>query len=190
MLATVVQLKPPTDAPPSGIEALFHEHKAMVFRAAYRITGSASEAEDVLQTIFLRLMQHDEPETGANEKITARYVHRAAINCALDVVRKRQHAPSVTLDEIPPRFINLNSHDPQVAHEEGELRRLLQEAVARLSQKSAEVFVLRYFEGMNNREIADALETSPLVVAVMLHRARMRLRGEIGKFLELHHEAK
>jgi RNA polymerase sigma-70 factor (ECF subfamily) len=188
--ATVVQLKPP-DAPPEKLEALFCEHKAMIFRAAYRITGSANEAEDVLQTIFLRLMQQGSDfQTSSDEKLTAAYMHRAAINCSLDIVRRRQHAPSVPLDEIPPAYAHLNSLSPELAHEEQELRRLLQEAVARLNPKSAEVFVLRYFEGKTNREIADALQTSPLVVAVMLHRARTRLRAEVGEFLEKHHETK
>ncbi len=190
MSATVVQLKPP-DAPPAKLEALFCEHKAMIFRAAYRITGSASEAEDVLQTIFLRLMQQGgDLEINSDEKLTAAYMHRAAINSSLDIVRKRRHTSSVPLDEIPPAFAHLTSHSPELAHEESELRQLLQEAVARLNPKSAEVFVLRYFEGKSNREIADALGTSALVVAVMLHRARTRLRAEVGEFLEKHHETK
>jgi RNA polymerase sigma-70 factor (ECF subfamily) len=85
---------------------------------------------------------------------------------------------------------DLLSSNPQSEHEDRELRALLQQAVARLNPKSAEVFVLRYFEGKNNREIADVLDTSPLVVAVMLHRARTRLRQEVGEYLEKHHETK
>ncbi len=190
MPATVVQLKPP-DAPPACIEGLFREHKAMIFRAAYRITGSASEAEDVLQTIFLRLMQSDnELPDRSTEKHTAAYMHRAAINCALDVVRKRRHAPSLSLEDAPQNFINTQTPDPEAAFEERELRCLLQAAVARLHPKSAEAFVLRYFEGKSNREIGELLQTSPLVIAVMLHRARTRLRDDIGDFLERHHETK
>lgn len=199
----VVQLKnthtPPSvrlagKALPATIETLFHEHKAMIFRAAYRITGSASEAEDALQTIFLRLMQHEHlSERDAHDfsegKLSGAYMHRAAINCALDIVRKRRLAPSLTLDEAPLPT-NSNSHNPESALEERELRCLLQKAVARLHPKSAEVFVLRYFEGKTNGEIAELLQTSALVVAVMLHRARTRLRSEISEFLEKHHEQK
>ena len=42
-------------SPPQGVEALFREHHEQVFRAAYRVTGNAVDAEDVLQTVFLRL---------------------------------------------------------------------------------------------------------------------------------------
>ncbi len=51
------------------------------------------------------------------------------------------------------------------------------------------MFVLRYFEGYANREIAEMLGTSQMVVGVMLHRSRTRLRKEIGQYLEKHHEA-
>ncbi len=48
--------------------------------------------------------------------------------------------------------------------------------------------MLRYYEGFDNKEIAAFLNTSPLVVGVVLHRARTKLRKEIGHYLEKHHE--
>ncbi len=51
------------------------------------------------------------------------------------------------------------------------------------------MFVLRYYEGFENREIAEMLGTTQMVVGVMLHRARARMRKEIGQYLEKHHEA-
>jgi RNA polymerase sigma-70 factor (ECF subfamily) len=106
--AIAVQLKPP-DASPSNIEILFHEHKAMVFRAAYRITGSSAEAEDVLQTVFLRLMQQENTTPqNPHTTLTGAYMHRAAINAALDVVRKRRRAPSVSLEDAT---LNSRGHD-------------------------------------------------------------------------------
>jgi len=54
---------------------------------------------------------------------------------------------------------------------------------------SATAFALRYFEGYDNARIAQVLGTSQMVVAVTLHRARTRLRKEIGNYLEKHHEA-
>ena len=54
----------------------------------------------------------------------------------------------------------------------------------KLGERAATVFALRYFEGYDNNKIAELLGTSPTVVAVTLHRARTRLRREIGQFLE------
>jgi len=65
---------------------------------------------------------------------------------------------------------------------------LIRQAVGRLGVTAAEMFVLRYYEGYDNREIAGLLGTSQMVVGVVLHRARTKLRKEIGHYLEKHHK--
>jgi RNA polymerase sigma factor (sigma-70 family) len=64
----------------------------------------------------------------------------------------------------------------------------IREALGGLGTKAAEVVVLKYFEGHSNVEIARLLGTSQMVVGVMLHRARTKLRKELGKVLEASHE--
>ena len=178
-------------AAPGGIEdlgGLFQEHHDQVFRTACRITGSPSDAEDVLQTVFLRLATTRErkdlsPSPGS-------YLHRAAVNASLDLVRSRTRARSVSIDDSEsPREFESSTMDPAAEHDERELRQLVRAAVARLGERAAQVFALRYFEGYDNKEIAELLGTSQMVVAVTLHRARTRLRREIGEYLEKHHEA-
>jgi len=46
------------------------------------------------------------------------------------------------------------------------------------------MFVLRYFEGYDNHEIADMLGTSQLVVGVLLHRARTKMKKQLNRMLE------
>ncbi|HSP64248.1 MAG TPA: sigma factor-like helix-turn-helix DNA-binding protein, partial [Pyrinomonadaceae bacterium] len=62
-------------------------------------------------------------------------------------------------------------------------RNLIRAAVSRLGANAAQMFTLRYFEGYDNGEIARLMSTSALVVGVTLHRARARLRKEIGSYL-------
>src|SRR5258707_8846164 len=50
----------PVPSPPEELEVFFREHHDQVFRTAYRVTGSPSDAEDVLQTVFLRLVRRKE----------------------------------------------------------------------------------------------------------------------------------
>src|SRR5207253_3543320 len=85
-------------APPGEIEQICRDHHGMVFRAAYRITGNASDAEDVLQTVFLRLMRRDASAEAVGNM--ASYLHRAAVNSALDLMRSRQNARSIPLDDV------------------------------------------------------------------------------------------
>src|SRR5438034_11840197 len=81
-----VKTHPDTDHA-TEIEKAFLEHHELVYRAAFRITGNASDAEDALQTLFLRLVRREwlpDPQGG-----WAGYLHRAAVNTALDIVRTR-----------------------------------------------------------------------------------------------------
>ena len=181
--ATTARLRAVPAAKGAGeLEILFREHHELVFRAAYRITGSVTDAEDVLQTIFLRLASNAETPDLANP---AGYLHRAAINAALDIVRGRGRAHLVPFDAVESaQELNSPNASPEEEHADRELRALLRQAVAQLGGRAATVFALRYYEGYDNNRIAELLDTSPMVVAVTLHRARTRLRREIGQFLE------
>lgn len=168
--------------------SLFRDHYKGVFRVAYRITGSHSDAEDVLQTIFVRLT----PGWAARDLSPnpRAFLYRAAINASLDIVRSRKRVNAVSLDVVDfDQNALLSTPSPADNFADAELRNLIREAVAKLEGRAATAFALRYFEGYDNGQIAEVLGTSQMVVAVTLHRARTRLRKEIGKYLEKHHEA-
>ncbi len=72
---------------PSEFERMFRAYHGLVFRTAYRITGNAADAEDVSQTVFLRLFRRGTNEA-VNEAVLENeesYLRRAAINAALDM---------------------------------------------------------------------------------------------------------
>jgi RNA polymerase sigma-70 factor (ECF subfamily) len=173
----------------AGLEelgVLFRDYHKAIFRIAYRITGSRSDAEDVLQTIFLRLTPNRRDLSPNPEG----YLHRAAVNASLDLIRSRTRANSVSLDVIDfNQSSKLSVASPEDDFADVELRELIRHAVAKLEGRAATAFALRYFEGYDNGRIAQVLGTSQMVVAVTLHRARTRLRKEIGSYLEKHHEA-
>ena len=185
MQAAVKTLKPIPD-PPGELATLFRTHHDRVFRTAHRITGSAADAEDVLQTVFLRLVKgqenydfQDHPEA---------YLSRAAINASLDLLRSRNRSRSVGIDDVDPGAFVSSFKNPEAEHRDKELQELIRHAVARLGATASEMFILRYYEGYDNHEIAKMMSTSQLVVGVVLHRARTKLRKEIGHYLEKHHE--
>ncbi len=168
----------PAMKPPEALEALFREHHGAVYRAAYRITGEAADAEDVLQTVFTRLLRREEPvdlSAGAGS-----YLHRAAVNAALDLMRARKRARSVDLDEVGESLVDEASPGPERRQGSRELGRRLREAMSRLSPRQAEIFALRYLEGLGNLEISKMLGASQTSIAVILHRARHRLQEELG----------
>lgn len=169
------------------LESLFQEHYKQIFRTAYRITGSASDAEDVLQTVFLRLIRSSEGIDAAESP--KGYLLRAAVNASLDLMRSHTRSKAVAIEDVEADLKASARLSPESSAEDSELRKLIQQAVAQLGARAAEIFVLRYYEGYDNREIAEMLGTSQMVVAVTLHRARSRMRKEIGEYLEKYNEA-
>jgi RNA polymerase sigma-70 factor (ECF subfamily) len=141
-----------------------------VFRTAYRMTGNAADAEDVLQTIFLRMLRRDATAVLENEES---YLRRAAVNASLDLIRARQAESNLPLHDVAAH----TGDSPP-----GEVRDCLRHAFARLSPRSAEMFALRYFEDFTNQQIAKALKVSQVLVAVTLHRTRQQLQKEIRTY--------
>jgi RNA polymerase sigma-70 factor (ECF subfamily) len=188
--ATAKTLRLVTAEPPghheSELETLFRAHHDRVFRTAHRITGSPADAEDVLQTVFLRLVKGQ--ETYDLSENPAAYLSRAAINASLDLMRSRSRARLVEPGDVEMDGLESRQQSPEAEHADRELQKLIRQAVAGLGKTAGEMFVLRYYEGHDNQEIAKMLDTSQMVVGVVLHRARTRLRKEIGHFLEKHHE--
>lgn len=175
MLNAAARTEPP--CPEGDLARTFRENSSRVLAAAYRVTGSAQDAEDVLQTVFLRLLKRSGgPALGDDPR---HYLKRAAINAGVDVLRSRRASRSTALDEIEPTLTDGGANDPDRAQRSGELHARIRRVLATLSPRSAEIFALRYFEGYDNHEIAKMLGTSRSTVAVILHRARHQLREAI-----------
>jgi RNA polymerase sigma-70 factor (ECF subfamily) len=171
----------PAMAPPPEIEKIFREHHQRVVQAAYRVTGNASDAEDVLQSVFVRLLKGRQPPN-TSENLGS-YLHRAAVNASIDLLRSRRSRRAVALDDVADRMPGGSDSDPAQQQRSEEIRAWLRDAVSQLSSQASEIFLLRYLEGYGNQEIAELVGTSPGVVAVVLHRTRHRLRDELRSFL-------
>lgn len=170
-------LEEPAIGIPDELDRAFREHHSLVFRTAYRITGNAGDAEDVLQTVFLRMLRRG-PNADPLENQES-YLRRAAINAALDVIRTRQTERTVPL---PEESSDLMPTTPAQADVSG-LRQALSRAMAQLKPMQAEIFALRFLEGLGNREIAQTLGISQVRVAVIVHRTRLQLRKELRPYL-------
>jgi RNA polymerase sigma-70 factor (ECF subfamily) len=152
----------------SEFDRLFREHYQLVYRTAFSVTRSAEDAEDVLQTIFMRLVRHEfPPDLKKNPKA---YLYRAAFNRAVDIVRLRQRNALASDAE---RFEDAVSHDWEFAEE---AERRLYEAIAKLHPSAVQVLMLRYVHNHSIAEIATMLGTTRSTVGVSLFRSRLRLR--------------
>ena len=165
----------------TGVQTCALPIYGLVFRAAYRITGNPGDAEDVLQTVFLRMLKRGAGAEPVGNM--ASFLHRSAVNAALDLVRSRQNIRNIPLDELEPVLAEPAFRSPERAHSSNETRDWLRGALARLNPRIALMFTLRFFEGKDNPEIASLLNTTPGTVAVTLSRTRDRLQKEYQAYL-------
>jgi RNA polymerase sigma factor (sigma-70 family) len=158
-----------------SLSRLFREHYRRVLSAAYRITGSMADAEDIAQTVFLRIASVDSPPSTS----TGSYLYRAAINGALDLLRHRKAVPASPLEDAAEIVSSASGSSPEAEAASKELGNLLRAAVSELPPRRAEMFILRYVEELDNREIAALMGTSQAVVAVTLHNVRSKLKKRL-----------
>ncbi len=177
-MTVACQLMPDIETP-TALEQLFWAHQERVLRAAYRITGNLADAEDVAQTVFIRLAASPAQRIDNAES----YLYRAAINGALDLVRRRKS--ELALDDAAEPIVSSPESSPERQLSSRELGQWLRKALAQLAPVAAEMFVLRYVEGHDNREIARMLGTSRAVVAVRLHQARAKLKQQFHRSFEV-----
>ena len=118
-------------------EQVFREYNGMVYRTAYRVTGNTTDAEDVLQTVFLRLVRRGEPVNDVASM--GSYLYRAAVNASLDLVKARQRTTSIEDEEGLPRFVSDTRQAPDRVHFSAQVRKWLRGAVAGLSPMASEV---------------------------------------------------
>lgn len=153
-----------------GFAALYERHYEAVFRAALRVTGSRADAEDVLQTVFLRVLSRGEDEEAATRP--AAYFRRAAVNAAVDILRRRAaHAEAAYDDGAPHAAVER----PMLLKEQ------LRRALASLDIEDASLFLLRHVEGLSLEELAAMFRLEKNNVGVRLHRIRLRLQAEMKR---------
>ncbi len=165
----------------SSIEAMYRAHARDVFAAAYRVTGHAMDAEDALQTVFTRLQS-----PGARQRVPAagleqqRYLRRAAVNAALDILRGRRRRRIVALQSAAPRG---GERGAPPGASDPDLGAVIRLTLAELPPRTAQMVALHYLEGFSHRAVGEILGTNANVVAVSLHRARGRLREAVAASL-------
>src|SRR5215831_4771696 len=160
----------------SDFERIFREYGPLVYRTAYAVMGNREDADDILQTVFLRLLRREgPPDLGKNPK---GYLYRAAVNLSLDTLKIRRRHPQAEVD--PER---VEAHASAAVLFDDEMHDRLYRAIAKLSPATAELVILRYVHNVSDGEIAKMVGVSRTVIAVRLFRARARLKKLIRSAL-------
>jgi RNA polymerase sigma-70 factor (ECF subfamily) len=168
-MLTATVLKKNGQSEEQRFDAFFQEHRQLVYRAAYSVTGSRQDAEDVLQTVFLNVLRH--PEQTERARNIKGYLYRAAINEALYILRARERQRIVGDLECVEHVAG-----PAGSRFEVRIREDLRDAITKLKPEEVEIFLMRYEYGYSDADIARMLGYSRVKIAVTQYRARAQLK--------------
>jgi RNA polymerase sigma-70 factor (ECF subfamily) len=158
-----------------AFRVLVERHGRAVFRLAFRMTGRAEDAEDVVQETFIRVhRQLGRFEARSN---FGTWVYRIAFNCAIDYMRARPHRESAEshdrLEQLSGQNLAASADDLVFAAEIGER---MQQALGCLSAQERAAFLLRHFHGSSIEEICQTLGLRANAAKHSIFRAVRKMR--------------
>ncbi|HET9265627.1 MAG TPA: sigma-70 family RNA polymerase sigma factor [Vicinamibacterales bacterium] len=168
------------DGDSEAFRVLVERHGRAVFRLAHRMTGSASDAEDVVQETFLKAYK----QLGRFESRSdfGTWLHRIAVNCSIDLIRSRPHRETGHDAEDLEHFgaasdaHGARQRTPERLMMSTEVHERVTAAMGILSQMERAAFVLRHFEGQSIDEISRALGLKVNATKHSIFRAVRKMR--------------
>jgi RNA polymerase sigma-70 factor (ECF subfamily) len=174
-----------------AVEDLVDSYGDRVYRLALRITGNASDAEEVVQDALWRASRKIDTFRGA--AAFGSWLYRITANAAYEKLRgRRSKRNEVSWEDIAPSFDDKGQHaevavawsgkggDPAI---EGELRSVLGSAIDELPPRLRATFLLRDVEGLAYPQIAEILQVALTTIKTRVHRARLFLRKRLTDYM-------
>jgi len=173
-----------------AFETLYNKYRDRSYSIAYRITGRAVDAMDVVQDCFSLVFRRI--DSFRFDALFSTWLFRIVVNCSIDHVRRQkswtgEHAGRnlANLDEVHSEPVD-DDTGPGEKAEANELGSHVQASIQKLSPKLRAILVLRYLEAMTYEELAETLDLSMGTVKSRLARAHLAmeriLRGRLGSF--------
>lgn len=172
----------------AALEKVFNLYSGKLYNVALRILKDQSDAEEVIQDVFMTAFRKADSFQGNSQFST--WLYRLTVNAALGRIRRSKKNQEVEYAEFLPKFQDDGHHAVQPVadwsdnldeqYSKTETQELLAKALAQLKAVDKTVIVLSDLEGLSDKEIADATGLTVSAVKTRLHRARLFLRGKLA----------
>ena len=163
----------------AALAELIRRHQGRLYQVAYRLLRDPLEAEDVLQEVFLKVVEHAhrfEPQASVRA-----WLQRITANHCLNLLRRRHPQESLDQDDAPG--LASAGATPLEALEERDLSRRLEQLLEALPENQRRALVLKRFAGLTYQEIGEEMGLSPQAVDGLLKRARQFLKKALQDYL-------
>ena len=170
----------------AAFEQLVHTYDRAVLRLAARLTGSASEAQDIHQEAFLKV--YKKLDGFRFECSFGTWIYRIVTNVCLDHLRRNRarktiHAIEITDAELLNQLSdNRPGNNPEQHLLDRELGAHIAKALQRLTPRERLVFDLKHFEELKLQTVSEILNVSEGSIKMTFFRATRKLRLHLGKY--------
>jgi RNA polymerase sigma-70 factor, ECF subfamily len=172
-----------------AFEELFNRYQKRVYNLIYRIIGNESDSSDLTQEVFVRV--YNSIGKLRTDEAFFSWVRTVAVNLCRDFIRRRP-ARTESLDarlETDDGQVERELPDPSAGPErlllDSDRKRVVDKAVASLSDEHRTVIVLHHLQGMDVQEIARTLDAPVGTIKSRLARARDELRRKLGAYVDV-----
>jgi len=176
----------------SGDSTAFQEfverYKKKIYYIAYDITGDHNDAEDVSQEVFIKVFRSLKTFR-RNAKISS-WLYQISVNASIDLLRKKSSRPEKSIGDLERADIQENlpgtgtrAQNPEKSAEDFLIQKHISQALQKVSPKERSVFVMRHYNELKIREIAEILNVSQGTVKALFYRATRKLRKELSFYL-------
>jgi len=160
---------------PDAFQAVLSERSVRWYNACLRITRDADLAADAVQDALLKAWHRRDEFRG--EAALDSWIHRIALNAAIDLTRRRKRRGEEELDPELPEAVATESAESEYVQEA--FGKDLSTAMQRLTGKERQIFLLKHVEGWRLDEIAESLQMPLGSVKNALFRAVRKLRVDL-----------
>ncbi len=159
---------------------LFERYNRPLFSFFYRMCKEAELCEDLVQSVFERILKYRDTYTGDGKFTT--WMFSIARNAHIDHYRKQQRE-GIPI-EIDEERMEVDQEEAKALVNKKEKKELLELALGRLDEDKREIIVLSRYEGLKYKEIADILDTTEGAIKVKMFRAMKELKDLVNTLNE------
>lgn len=173
------------DGSADAFRYLFEDNKRRILNLAYQYTKNLEDSEDIVQDTFIKAYHSLEKfKVGADTNFSA-WLYRIGINCSIDHLRKnkRQKDNIMPTDDMDGLSAPTNTSNPDNAHHKREVREKLEQVLHTLTKRQRMIFILKHYQELSIKEIAEYMECSEGSVKKQLFRAVSVLKKHLQCFL-------
>jgi len=186
-----------TSGDTNAFQELVERYKKKVYYLAYDIAGDHHEAEDISQEVFIKVFRS--LNAFRRDAKMSSWLYQITVNASIDSLRKKPSKLGTSIDTLERADVQDNplggstDLDPERSAESLLFQRHISQALQKVSPKERSVFVMRHYNDLKIREIAEILNISIGTVKALLFRAIKKLRKELSIYrgspgLEVTHE--